>query len=151
MARACVQELFGRNNRRSSRTSYFDAKERLVAFFESSEVFDTKHEEKPRVLHPNFFWVLVRPPTNVGSEKDKINSGKVPTDKERNIFQSLCGNTDNIVGDFERDETKDEEDELSDSESVFEEEKMERWKYTRERKTKQLRGIRSLQKSLNPT
>ena len=83
MARACIQELFGRNNRRSSRTSYFDAKERLVAFFESAEVFDIKHEEKPRVLHPNFFLVLVRPPTNVGSEKDKINSGKVLTDMEK--------------------------------------------------------------------
>ena len=67
--------------------------------------------------------MLVRPPTNVGSENDRINSGKVPTDQERNIFQSLCGNTGDIVGDFECDETKDEDNELSDGESVFEEEK----------------------------
>ena len=62
------------------------------------------------------------PPTNVGSEKDKINSGKVLSDKERNIFQSLCGNTDGIVGAFECDETKCDDDEMSDSESVFGEE-----------------------------
>ena len=67
--------------------------------------------------------MLVHPPTNVGSEKDKIKSGKVLTDKERNIFQSLCGNTDEIVVAFECDETKDDDDELSDCESVFAEER----------------------------
>ena len=67
----------------------------------------------------------MRPPTNVGSEKDKLNSGKVLTDMEKNIFQMLCGNTDGIVAAFECDKTNNDDDEMSDSESVFAEEKNE--------------------------
>ena len=68
----------------------------------------------------------MRPPTNVGSEKDKINSGKVLSDKEKAIFRVLCENTDSILGDFERDETGDDDSELSDCESVFAEEETEK-------------------------
>ena len=112
-SKACAQEELGSTTRKSKPTSFESDVSTIADLLLKGDIYPKETSEK-RVFDDKFWWDLVRPrASKVGSEKARSREMVPEADHIRPLFELLSSTDANEYDEFELDESRDDDADVS--------------------------------------